>query len=98
MKTSFRILITGSLIINVLVAGLFFVVSSKRCRLSWVSCKVIEMLRPEIAYKWRGAHPKNRLSVFEQLPVGPADTLFIGDSLFAVAVKYEKSSPTTAFT
>ncbi len=89
MKSFFRILIGLSLIFNLLVVfGALFVID-KKGGLPWLSRQVAGILQPPRPETNRLDFPNSRLSVFEQLPVGPGDIVFLGDSIFAMGEWHE---------
>ena len=80
-KYLLRILII-SLTLNLLavIGSVAFI--EKKGGIPWLSRKVDEVFHPQQAKRIRGDYPSNRLSIFEQLPVGANDIIFLGDSIF----------------
>lgn len=80
-KYLLRILVILSLTLNLLAVIGSVAIIEKKGGLPWLSRKVAEVFRPQQTERTRAGYPNNRLSVFEQLPVGPNDIIFLGDSI-----------------
>jgi lysophospholipase L1-like esterase len=88
-KYLFRIVIILCLAMSLLALIGFVGIMAKKGGLPWLSRKVAEVFRPQEAKRTRGDYPNNRLSVFEQLPVGPDDIVFLGDSILDLGEWHE---------
>lgn len=78
--------------INLLTVVGALVIINKKGGLPWMCHKIEREFRSEQdernrahqkAGRKQSVHPKLRLSVFEQLPIGPNDTVLLGDSLLS---------------
>ncbi len=86
MKHPSRILLILSLTLNVFAVAGSLAIVAKKGGLPWLSRKVAEVLRPQQAGR---NYPDTKQSVLEQLPIGPNDTVFLGDSILALGEWHE---------
>lgn len=84
-----RVVVTLSLMLNVLCAALALTVTQKKGGLPWLQGKSIEFLSFFRSAQRAGGSPNNRLSVFEQLSIGTNDIVFLGDSILAMGEWHE---------
>lgn len=97
MKSYFKTLIILSLIMNLLTVVTAVVIIHKKGGMHWI-CRKIDRefrspgekraLKRQIE-RQKVNHQALRLSVFDQLPIGPDDTVFLGDSMFSYGEWHE---------
>lgn len=88
-KYLYRVPIILSLTLNLLAVIGSVSIIEKKGGLPWLSRKVAEVFRSQQAEQTHADYPNNRLSVFEQLTVGPNDIIFLGDSILSAGEWHE---------
>ena len=85
-----RIVVTLSLGLNLIGLLGSLVVVERKGGFEWLSLQIAQAVHPRTASATQPDYPyTTRLSVFEQLPIGPDDIVFLGDSIFVFAEWHE---------
>src|SRR3954471_83138 len=83
MTTAIKVILSLSLLVNAAGAAIALRIIRRRggwtFMRSWLGAGAI--MRDEAKERFEFAYTANKLELFERLPVGPDDVLFVGDSL-----------------